>query len=232
MFQNQKILAFVGARAGSKGLPNKNLLPLKNKPLVVWTIEAGLASQYVDQTILSTDGSKIAEVGRQFGAYVPFLRPDHLAGDQINIDEAIRYTLDRLKVEHHEIYDFVLRLQPTTPLRNAKHIDAAIEHYFQTRKTPEDTLVSVVPVEHQYGWIMHEDRDGYIHFSISQELISQQRQGLPSLYIPNGAIYMAPVSVVMANGFYTDNTIPFVMSPEVSLDIDSKEDLENVARRI
>jgi len=231
MYEKNKILAFIGARAGSKGLKNKNIIDFAGKPLIDWSIQASLQSQFIDRTIVSTDSQKIADIAIKSGADAPFQRPSVLAKDDSLIEDAIRHCIDWLQKEEHQQYDYLILLQPTSPLRTSQHIDEAIEYYFENRKTSEDTLVSVTEVEKKYGWLMQKDESGYIQFSFDFKKDQYNRQKLTPLFMPNGLIYIAPVEVYKDSHFYTENTLPFVMEKDISVDIDSQEDIEIALER-
>lgn len=224
MYRSKRILAFIGARGGSKGLKNKNILGLAGKPLIAWTIQAALKSRYLDGVIVSTDNQRIASVARSHGADVPFLRPQDLAGDDAPIEGAIRHAIDWLKENRGEIYDFLVLLQPTSPLRGTAVIDHAIEHYFRKRKSGTDTLVSVVEAPRKMGWLLKSSGAGYVDFCFSSVRKNLNRQSLPELYLPNGAFYMAPVKVLKNRNFYNGRSIPYLMEEEKSIDIDSRHD--------
>jgi CMP-N-acetylneuraminic acid synthetase len=230
MFQEKKILSFIGARAGSKGLKDKNILTFAGKPLIQWAIDSSLRSKYIDRTIVSTDGERIAEIARKAGADVPFLRPAPLATDKALIEDALRHSLTWLKKNERAKYDLIILLQPTSPLRTVKHIDDAIEHYFLNRKSSRDTLVSVVKAPDKTGWLMEQSPKGYIDFCFDVKGQKQRRQNIPSYYLPNGLIYLAPVGVIGKGSFYSSRTLPFVMDDGVSVDIDSKEDFNRALR--
>lgn len=232
MFEGKTILSLIGARGGSKGLKNKNILALCGKPLIAWTIEASLASSYADRTLVSTDSQKIAKVAARAGADVPFLRPAKLAGDASPIEEAVRHALGWLRKNEGSLFDYVLLLQPTSPLRTATEIDQAIEYYFQRKKSPHDCLVSVTAASEKLGWLMRKDKAGYLHFCLGRNHSKVQRQKLPQYFLPNGAIYFAPVGVVMRRGFHGSRTIPFVMEEGHSIDVDSQEDLARAEQQM
>lgn len=230
MHQKKKILAFIGARAGSKGLKDKNILNFAGKPLIQWTIDSSLRSKYIDRTLVSTDGEKIAAIARKAGADVPFLRPAPLATDKALIEDALRHALTWLKKNERVRYDLIVLLQPTSPLRTVNHIDAAIEYYFHNRKSPSDTLVSVVKAPAKAGWLMKEFPKGYIDFCFDVKGQKQRRQNIPSYYFPNGLVYLAPASVIGKGSFYSSRTLPFLMEESVSVDIDSREDFNRALR--
>jgi len=136
--ETKHTVAVIPARGGSKGLPRKNLRPLAGKPLIAHTIEAARASSYVDRVIVSTEDEEIAEVSREWGAEVPFLRPKELAEDLTPTEPVLKHALEWLeKVEGYQV-DVVLFLQPTDIFRKRFMIDGAIK-----RLLDDDALDSV-----------------------------------------------------------------------------------------
>jgi len=230
MHSPKKILALIGARKGSKGLKNKNILEFAGKPLISWTIEASLRSKYIDHTLVSTDGENIARIAKAVGADVPFLRPARLATDKALIGDVLRHALLWLKENQGKTYDYLMLLQPTSPLRTTRHIDEAIAYYFRHRKTPNDTLVSVIKAPAKMAWLMQKDKKGYIDFCFDIKGQKHRRQNAPSYYLPNGLIYLAPTAVIRRGNFYSSNTLPFVMDKKVSIDIDSPEDFKHALK--
>lgn len=232
MFGTRTILAFIGARAGSKGLENKNILDLAGKPLIAWTVEASLASKYVDRTIVSTDSQRIAQIAKEAGADVPFLRPAELATDESLLDVAMQHCREWLSRNEQKSYDYILLLQPTSPLRTALHIDEAIRYYFENEKSPESILISVVSAPKKLGWLMQKKKSGYIEFCFDNSQRKSRRQELADYYLPNGAIYFGPARLMTRLSVHTSHLVPFIMGQESSIDIDSKKDLEEAAIKL
>jgi CMP-N-acetylneuraminic acid synthetase len=225
VYDGKKILTFIGARGNSKGLKNKNILNFCGKPLILWTIEAALKSKYVDSVLVSTDSPEIAEISKQAGASVPFLRPSKYAEDHVPQVEAIYHSLDWLIQNNQMDYHLFMLLQPTSPLRAFRHIDQSIDFYFRNRKTDEDTLVSVKKLDPKMAWIMKEEKEGYITFCIKKS--GGNRQICLPTYLPNGAIYISPIKgLVERVGFYTRKTLLFLMNEAESIDIDTIEDFK------
>ncbi len=224
MYNGKKILAVITARSGSKGLPNKNILPCGGKSLIQWSIEAGANSKYLDRVVISTDSESIADVAKKCKGDVPFLRSPELATDSASIEAVVHEMIDRLAGQKN-LFDYVMLLQPTSPLRTSQHIDQAIEQYFRNLKFEDETLVSVYQAPAKVGWLMEENEQKCISFCFDQKTIARQRQGLKKYYLPNGAIYFAPIKT-FGNSFYTARTQYFVMSEENSIDIDLQQDLE------
>ncbi|MBN1870844.1 MAG: acylneuraminate cytidylyltransferase family protein [Candidatus Omnitrophica bacterium] len=226
MFKSKKILSFIGARAGSKGLKNKNIIDLAGKPLVGWTIDASLGSKYIDRTIVSTDGEEIARFAKASGADVPFLRPKELADDESLLDGAIQHGVQWLREHEQTVYDYLLLLQPTSPLRTSAHIDAAIEYFFEHVRSDRDMLISVTPAPMKTGWLMHQNAAGYVQFSLDFTRGKHRRQEMPQMYFPNGFIYFGPVGIMERIGSVTEMMIPYVTSKDISVDVDSLDDLK------
>lgn len=224
MFAQKRILAFIGARSGSKGLKNKNILKFQGKPLIHWSIQAALTSKYIDRVIVSTDSPKILNIAKKSGADTPFLRPEKLAQDQSSITDAIRHCIQWVKHHEQTQYDYIVMLQPTSPLRTSKHTDLSIEYYFKHRKTDKDTMVSVTQLPAKIGGLLKENKKGYIHFCFNVNLKIPNRQNNPPYYLPNGAIYFGPIKMIEKEGFYTSRTFYFLMPKEESIDIDTQQD--------
>ena len=125
MINGKSVFAIIPARGGSKGLPKKNILPLAGKPLIVWSIEAAKRSNYIDHCIVSTDNKEIANVAKLNGCEVPFLRPKHLALDETPSIDAIIDAVN-FYVNKTISYNYLVLLEPTSPLRNSNDIDNAL----------------------------------------------------------------------------------------------------------
>lgn len=217
------ILALIPARGGSKGIPHKNIAQIGGKPLIAWTILAAQRAGVLDRVVVSTDDSAIAQVAQDYQAEVPFLRPPELALDDtpgmLPILHAIRW------LEEHQNYkpDFVMCLQPTSPLRNAKDIEAAVR--LMDEKSA-DGVVSVAPVKQHPGWMKLVDADGRMSDYLSANEIAARRQDLLALYALNGAIYITRRGILLEKEtWYTPATYAYKMPPERSVDIDSPWDL-------
>ncbi|MBI3771288.1 MAG: acylneuraminate cytidylyltransferase family protein [Gammaproteobacteria bacterium] len=215
-----KILAIIPARAGSKGLPNKNILDCGGKPLLAWTIEASRGCKYIDRTIVSTDSKNIADIAEKYGAWTPFIRPEYLSSDTASGNDVVAHAIENTDFDA----DFVILLQPTSPLRDKNHIIEAIDMFFLQKRSGNDTLVSVKEIDSKLLWAFGLNQNGYIYSHFGIDLSSPRRQSLPKCYLPNGAIYIAPVDGF--HGFYGDETIPYIMSEQSSIDVDCQHDLE------
>lgn len=220
--KKNRILAIIPARAGSKGIKNKNIIDLKGKPLIAYSIEAAKESKYIDQIIVSTDGVEIAKVAQEWGVDVPFLRPDYLASDTAKTIDAMMHCIETLKNMGKE-YDYVVLLQPTQPLRTSKHIDEAIELII---KSQEDSLVSVSKVKDHPILIRTLTEEGYTK-NLLNTSSTQRRQDFPDFYKVNGAIYINKLNENFnLETSLNDNKLAYVMEEKYDIDIDELLDLE------
>jgi CMP-N-acetylneuraminic acid synthetase len=222
------VLALIPARGGSKNIPHKNITPLAGRPLLAYTCEAALRSHSLTRVVLSTDDEDIARVGRTCGVEVPFRRPSELAQDDTPSLPVAQHAM-RWLVEHEGWRaDVLVLLQPTSPLRQAYHIDEALQQMIQA---DADTVVSVVEVPHRFSpySIMQLQGDGWLHDFWREALPFDRfrRQNLPVLYARNGPAILASRAAVLfeRQSFYGQRVIPYVMGEEDSLDIDTHFDL-------
>jgi CMP-N-acetylneuraminic acid synthetase len=222
MYNGFKILGLIPARGGSKGIKDKNIVDLCGKPLIAYTIEAARNSKYIDEVIVSTDSEKISNVARQYGARVPFLRPQNLALDTSRTIDAVIHAIGYMKKEFGETYDVLVLLQPTQPLRSTSDIDGALEIFFDKGQID---LVSVSEVEDNPILVRTLERNGMLH-PILDMRSTCRRQDMPVYYKVNGCIYINKVSDIDENTSFNDNKIGYVMSSEHSVDIDELKDLK------
>ena len=218
-----EILAVIPARGGSKGVPCKNIRLVANKPLIAWTIESAQAANLINRVVVTTDSEAIADVGRQYGVEIPFLRPAALAQDDTPgmapILHAVRW------LDQYEDYrpDVVICLQPTSPLRTAADIDAAIELAWHKNA---DAVVSLTPVNHHSYWMKQVDSAGRIRDFLTLDRPVTRRQDLPPVYALNGAIYLARRDILLEReSWYGDKSFAYVMPLNRSLDIDTPWDI-------
>jgi CMP-N,N'-diacetyllegionaminic acid synthase len=214
------IVGIIPARGGSKGIPGKNLVALGGRPLIAHTFEAARASRTLTRIVLSTDSEQIAEFGRAERIDVPFLRPSSLADDDTPMLAVLQHAISAVDVRP----DVIVLLQPTSPLRRAEHIDAAVTIL---QRSGADSVVSVIAVPHQFtpGSLMRVEENRIVPFQ--NEPMATRRQDKPLLYARNGpAILVTRAQVLESGRLYGDDTRPYVMSREDSIDIDDPLDLE------
>lgn len=192
----KKGLAIIPARGGSKRLPRKNIMPLCGKPLIAWTIEAARTSNIFQDIVVSTDDYEIAKVSEQFGAQIPFMRSEEYAQDDTTSQSVVKNILENLT----QVYDYVVLLQPTSPLRRGQDI---IDAYNYMEDRGAETCVSVVRLENDAP-------------------LEVNQSGMKL----NGAIYIFPyVHFQTQNSFVLPTTCLYEMPLERSIDIDTQEDM-------
>lgn len=219
---NKRNLAVIPARSGSKGVKDKNIRLLNNKPLMAYTIEAAKKSNIFQCIHVSTDSTKYAEIAKQYGAEVPFLRSRELASDTAGTWDTVRFVLEQYANEDR-YFDTVTVLQPTSPLRTGQDICNAYK-LFCDRKA--DSVISVCEAEHSPLWCNILPEDGCMnHFLPDQAGVP--RQGLDMYYRLNGAIYMVNVNVLLQHGeLYGEKAYAYVMEQKHSIDIDEELDFK------
>lgn len=215
MIDDHNVLGVILARGGSKGLPRKNVRELAGKPLIAWTIEAGHASSHLDRLILSSDDDEIMQVAREYGCDVPFRRPPELACDDTPSIDALLHAIDQVGS-----YDYTVLLQPTSPLRTADDIDAALKTCVE-HDAP--ACVTVTEAEEPPHWMYTLDTESHLH-PILEETV-QRRQEAPDVYVINGAVYVAQTNWLReTRSFLHDDTVGVPMPRERSVDVDDAFD--------
>ena len=184
MYNNKKILAIIPARGGSKGLPNKNIKPLCGKPLIGWSIEQAGGSAYIDEIFVSTDSAEIASVAESFGIEVPFLRPAELATDTSPSSEFVLHTIDYYRSQGQE-FDYILLLEPTSPLRDVADINTAIEQLLNHKTAKSIVGVSKVEATHP-AFLVNLSKEGLLEPYLG-EMKALRRQELNDLYFFEGS---------------------------------------------
>jgi N-acylneuraminate cytidylyltransferase len=221
----KRVLAVITARGGSKGLPRKNVLPAGGRPLIAWTIGAALESEAIGQVVLSSDDDEIIETAKAWGCEVPFRRPAELASDTATSMDVLMHALDQLPG-----YDYVVLLQPTSPLRTAADIDAALA-LLESRGAP--SCVSVCEAEQSPYWMFRLADGDALAALLPGEAGASRRQDLPPVYVLNGAIYIARIDWLRrTKSFLGDGCIAYRMPAERSVDIDTAADFEAFRRMV
>lgn len=215
-------IAIITARSGSKGIKDKNIKPLGGKPLLAYSIEAALSSGMFDKVMVSTDSEKYAEISREYGAEVPFLRSTENSGDKSGSWDVVIEVLGRYE-EMGEQFDTVCLLQPTSPLRTAEDIKGA---YKELEIKKADAITGVCKCEHPMELMMTLDDDRSL-LEYRRNEPGLPRQMLPTYYRENGAMFIRRIG-------YVDEEIvlelgdeyAFVMSSASSIDIDTEDDFD------
>ncbi|WP_103027997.1 cytidylyltransferase domain-containing protein [Salinibacter altiplanensis] len=218
MIEDQSVLGVILARGGSKGLPRKNVRELAGKPLIAWTIDAAHESEYLDRLILSSDDEEIMEVAEEYGCEVPFQRPAELAQDDTPSMDALLHALDQVPG-----YDYVVLLQPTSPLRTSEDIDMTIEKCHQKDAS---ACVTVTETEKPPEWMYTMNEWNRLEPVMKSEQTVTRRQEAPDTYVLNGAAYVAETGYLQEyRTFHGETTIGHVMPLKRSVDVDEMIDL-------
>lgn len=224
MINNKKLLAIVPARGGSKRLPNKNILKLGGRPMIEWTLDAASKSKYLDHIIVSTDSVEIAKVCRNKGVDVPFLRPEKLSTDDASSIGVVCHGVEFLEKQGRN-YDYVVLLQPTSPLRTSVYIDEALEYL---ELMDADAVISVCEVDHNPLLSNILPKDKSMSSFLNKGAKSKRSQDLPNYHRLNGAIYICKIDRLLKEKsfFLTDNIYAYEMPRAASVDVDTQLDFD------
>lgn len=221
--EKQKIIAIIPARAGSKRLPNKNILELSGKPLIAHTIEASFRSKHISRTIVSTDSEEIKKISEQYGAEV-IERPKHLATDTSPTIDTIKHAISSLHSDQNENIIIVL-LQPTSPFRTVKTIDACIEQFIDK---DADMLITTSRRELGPEWILSEDQNGKLQF-VQENSFSQIRaQDQSPTFELNGCVHVYAKKLLLTAETYAfgSKTYGLEIDKIEAMQIDTFDDME------
>ncbi|QOP43233.1 acylneuraminate cytidylyltransferase family protein [Sulfurimonas sediminis] len=221
MYKDKTFLAIIPARGGSKRLPRKNILDLNGKPLIAYTIESALKSKYIDDVVVSSDDDEILTISKKYGADT-IKRPAELATDTATSFDTIKHT-----IEHVKKYDFIVLLQPTSPLRKSHHVDESIELLMDKKA---DAVVSVCEMDHSPLWSNTLPEDGSMSSFLRDEVKNKRSQDLEKYYRLNGAVYICDSDKLLEEEsfFLKENIFAYVMDRESSVDIDEEIDFKMV----
>lgn len=225
MIDGKKIIAIVPARQGSKGLAKKNIIDFLGKPLLVWSIEAALQSKYVDRIIVSTDSTEIAGIGEKFGADIPFIRPSYLSEDNSTSVDVICYAVEFMSEKLGENFDFVILLEPTSPLRTSEDVDLALEKLIGSPDAR--SLVSVGESESQHNKLQFNITESeFISVEpASKKFVHMRRQDLARSYFLDGSIYLSYIHTLFEfASFVHGKTLTLSLPKWKNIEIDDEYD--------
>lgn len=222
MLNDRTFLAIIPARGGSKRLPRKNVLDLAGKPLISWTIDAAKNATYIDHIVVTSDDSEILEVAKDRNV-ATIVRPAQLSTDTATTFDTVKHAIENVTLE----YDYVVLLQPTSPLRTEEHINEAIELLFEKEA---DAIISVCKTEHSPLWSNTLPESESLEGFISDEIKNKRGQDLPDYFRLNGAVY-----ICKKNRFFLEKTFflkskvfSYIMTNQSSIDIDTSLDFKFV----
>ena len=223
-----RILGVIPARGGSKGVPGKNARVVGGLPFIAHSVRTGLQlADVLYRTVVSTDDPELADLAKQAGGDVPFLRPDHLAEDSTPMLPVVQHAVSHVEREDDVVVDWVLLLQPTNPIRDREDIEGAIA---LAAAGECDSVISVVRVFDVHPVLMKRIEGGYLQpFSVPEPEGTRRQDYQPAAYMRNGAIYLTRRDVLMSQGsIWGERIRPFEMPPERSVGIDSELDVRLV----
>lgn len=213
-------MGLIPARGGSKGVPRKNIRLLGQKPLIAWTIEAATKSKFLDRVILSSDDTEIIEVANSYGCESPFIRPAELAADNSTALETALHALQSLA----EDYEYLVLLQPTSPLRTSEDIDSCIQ---MCHSHNASSCAAVCEPRKSPYWMFSRNSEGFLVPLLRHAQNISCRQELPKAYVVNGAVYVAKTNWLgNTASFVTEETLAYEMPEERSIDIDTELDFK------
>ena len=219
------VLAIIPARAGSKGIKNKNLKKIKGKTLIEYTISEAKRSKLINDVYVSTDSDKIINIAKK--NKINFIkRPKEISKDHSKTIDAIKHLIRFYEKKFNFLPDYIIILQPTSPLRKSYHIDEALNKIFRDKSS--DSLVSCIKIKHNCNpeSLMQIDKNGNLVFK--KKLL--RRQDKKQYYARNGAAIYITKRPIYFNKIFGKKTIPYVMDKNSSLDIDDTEDLKYFRR--
>lgn len=218
-----ELLFLIPARFGSKGIPRKNIKPLNNKPLIYYSIEFARLFVGDENICLSTDNKEIIDCAAEINLTVPFVRPEYLSTDTADTYGVLKHALDYYE-SSGRTFEAIVLLQPTSPFRQKRHLEEALELYDEST----DMVVSVKASKaNPYFNLFEEDKDGFLKISKGDGTISR-RQDLPPVYEYNGSIYIIKTSSLRKFSSLSsfESVRKYLMSEEQSIDLDTKLDWE------
>lgn len=222
------ILSIIPARSGSKGIPNKNILNINNKPLISYSIKSSLESKIINYTLVSTNCKKIKNIAEKYGAKVPFLRPKYLAGDKSNVLDTIIYSLKRIENIEKKTFNLIIVLQPTSPLRVKADISKSIN---LLNKFNFDSVISVTKYDGISPNILYKKKDKTLIPLLKTTFY--QRQQYEDFFYRNGLIYVVNRDTLLKKKSLYGKEIGLIHTPEErSLNIDTHEDLIKLKRKL
>lgn len=221
--KNKSVLGLITARGGSKGLPRKNILHVGGRPLIAWTIEAAKDSEAINRFVLSSDDDEIITAAEAWGCEVPFRRPPELANDKTSSMDVVLHALEKLPG-----YEYVVLLQPTSPLRTSTDIDEA---FALMNTCGASSCVSVCEAEQSPYWMYKLQANNKLTNLLPPLNGISRRQDLPPVFVLNGAIYIARTDkLLQSRSFLNEDTVAYKMPIDRSIDIDTFADFESFRR--
>ncbi len=231
MLRNKKILVFIPARGGSKGIPDKNIYPVAGKPLIDWTLEQALALSEADAVVVSTNCPRIKAEALKYDGITVIDRPEEISQDTSKTIEAVTHTL-RVLEKQGKFFDYLLLLQPTCPLRRTQDLKAALAHVVE-ENIPDLASVNEIPY---HAFLMRHLEAGTGSCLRNKSLLNShstiRRQDAPKTYYVNGLFYIFDTRLLTDETSLNDARFSFVTDPACSIDINDPEDMALAAQEL
>jgi N-acylneuraminate cytidylyltransferase len=221
------MIAIIPARSGSKGVPGKNIKLLGGIPLFAFSIIAAKMMPSVSRIIVSTDSEEYAQIAKEYGAEVPFLRPNEISGDKSTDFDLFLHALNWFKENENLIPEYILHLRPTTPLRNPQIMEEAVKLFLENKNLASSLRSGHSAPESPYKWFL-KDANNYfkgLRDDLTPEKVNLPRQSFPSVYIPDGYIDILKSSVILDSGTLHGDKMLVFESPNC-VEVDTKDDFE------
>lgn len=219
-----RVLFLITARGGSKGVPRKNIRKVGSLPLIAYKIIAAQGTDFEKRIIVSTEDTEIAEVAREYGAEVPFVRPDNLASDEASSMDVVAHAIEWIENNDTNKYDYICLLEPSSPFASADDLEKAIKLIDEKKA---DTLLGMVEVGVTRNFIHQLDDCGRLSLFYDEikKINSVRRQSQAKEYTMNGCMYVAKWDYFKkCKLFHSINSIPYIMPAEKSVEIDTMTD--------
>ncbi|MFC1612670.1 cytidylyltransferase domain-containing protein [Patescibacteria group bacterium] len=225
MYKEKTTLGIITARGGSKGIPRKNVKLLAGFPLIAYTIKAAQNSKYLDYFLVSTDDDEIAEISKQYGALVPFMRPDELATDKARAMPVLQHAVNWLKENQGREFDYIMMLQPTSPQRAAEDIDSSIEKIVDTGADSVFSMKKMTDLSLKKLKVLEGDR--ILPLTEDEGKESSPRDELcQDIYKRNCAIYLTKKELILGGDLFGKDSRAYIMPEERSIDINEPSDFD------
>lgn len=221
------MIAIIPARSGSKGVPGKNIKLLGGIPLFAFSIIAAKMMSSVSRVIVSTDSKEYAQIAIEYGAEVPFLRPNEISGDKSTDFDLFLHALNWFKENEKLIPEYILHLRPTTPLRNPQIMEEAVKLFFENKNLASSLRSGHSAPESPYKWFLKDENNYFkgLRDDLTPEKVNLPRQSFPSVYIPDGYIDILKSSVILDSGTLHGDKMLVFESP-FCVEVDTKDDFE------
>ena len=224
MINRKSVIAIIPARGGSKGLPGKNIKELCGKPLIAWSIETGLSSKYIDEVMVTTDSEEIANIAREFGASVPFIRPADLASDTATSFDVIKHVIHFYENELNKKFDYIVLLEPTSPLRDKDDIDRSIEQLLSSSHASAVVGICKTETQHPAFLVKKSDNNFLVGYE-NEDMRVLRRQEINDVYFFEGSVYVSHTDTLLARKtFYHEHTLGYEVPKWKALEIDDLDD--------